>query len=130
MKPVRILIADSHEVVRRSVRTALEGQVAWSVCGEATTGPETVVLATHYSPDVVVLDVGLPDLDGIEVTRELRRLVPAVHVLALTMHMSGPLMQRLYDAGASGYMLKTDVGRTLVAAIEVLLERETLVTDQ
>ena len=120
MKPVRILIADDHEVVRHGVRTILERQAGWVVCGEASTGREAVAKAVDLRPDVVVLDLSMPELNGLEATRQIRRLLPA-KILILTVHESDQLVTEVVDAGADGYVLKADAGRTLVAAINALL---------
>ena len=76
MKPVRILIADDHDVVRQGVRAVLEGQAGWVVCGEASTGREAVAKAIDLQPDVVVLDISMPELNGLEATRQIRAAVP------------------------------------------------------
>jgi DNA-binding NarL/FixJ family response regulator len=120
MRPVRILIADDHEVVRHGVRTVLERQAGWVVCGEAGTGREAVAKAVDLRPDVVVLDVSMPELNGLEATRQIRWLVPA-KILILTVHEADQLVTEVLDAGADGYVLKADAGRTLVAAIRALL---------
>jgi DNA-binding NarL/FixJ family response regulator len=120
MRPVRILIADDHEVVRHGVRAILERQAGWLVCGEATTGREAVAEAVDLRPDVVVLDLSMPELNGLEATRQIRRLLP-VKILILTVHDADQLVTEVLDAGADGYVLKADAGRTLVAAIRALL---------
>jgi DNA-binding NarL/FixJ family response regulator len=120
MKPVRILIADDHEVVRHGVRAVLERQAGWVVCGEASTGREAVAKAVDLRPDVVVLDLSMPELNGLEATRQIRRLLP-VKILILTVHEADQLVTEVLDAGADGYVLKADAGRTLVAAIRALL---------
>jgi DNA-binding NarL/FixJ family response regulator len=117
---VRILIADDHEVVRHGVRAVLERQAGWVVCGEAGTGREAVAKAADLRPDVVVLDLSMPELNGLEATRQIRRLLPA-KILILTVHESDQLATEVLDAGAHGYVLKADAGRTLVAAIRALL---------
>jgi DNA-binding NarL/FixJ family response regulator len=120
MRPVRILIADDHEVVRQGVRAVLEQQPGWLVCGEATTGREAVAKAIELRPDVVVLDVSMPELNGLEATRQIRQVLPA-KVLILTVHDSDRLVTELLDAGVHGYVLKSDAGRTLVDAIRAVL---------
>jgi DNA-binding NarL/FixJ family response regulator len=129
VKPVRVLIADDHEVVRQGVRALLEGQAGWVVCGEASTGREAVAKAVDLQPDIVVLDVSMPELNGLEATRQIRRAVPA-KVLILTVHESDQVATDVLDAGAHGYVLKSDAGRTLVEAIRALLLQQQFFTEQ
>ena len=129
MTPVRILIADDHEVVRQGVRTILEGQAGWVVCGEASTGRDAVTKAVDLQPDIVVLDISMPELNGLEATRQIRRVVPA-KILILTVHESDQVVTEVLDAGAHGYVLKADAGRTLVEAIRSLLERQEFLTER
>jgi DNA-binding NarL/FixJ family response regulator len=129
MTPVRILIADDHEVVRQGVRTILEGQAGWVVCGEASTGRDAVTKAVDLQPDIVVLDISMPELNGLEATRQIRRVVPA-KILILTVHDSDQVVTEVLDAGAHGYVLKADAGRTLVEAIRALLERQEFLTER
>jgi DNA-binding NarL/FixJ family response regulator len=117
---VRILVADDHEVVRRGVRALLEGQPGWKVCGEAVTGREAVEKAKQLVPDVVVMDIGMPDLNGLDATRQVRKDVPESEVLILTMHESEQVVREVLDAGARGYVLKSDAGRDLVTAVETI----------
>jgi DNA-binding NarL/FixJ family response regulator len=118
---LRILIADSHEVIRRTIRTTLNIEPAWTVCAEATTGLEMLARVSEFSPDVIILDVGLPGLTTLELTREIRRTAPGTHVVALTMHVSRQLALRLNEAGARACVPKADVGRSLVNAIKALI---------
>jgi DNA-binding NarL/FixJ family response regulator len=129
MKPVRILIADDHDVVRQGVRAVLAAQEEWVVCGEASTGREAVAKAIDLQPDVVVLDISMPELNGLEATRQIRRAVPA-KILILTVHESDQIVTEVLDAGAHGYVLKTDAGRTLVEAIRALLRHEEFLTER
>jgi DNA-binding NarL/FixJ family response regulator len=129
MRPVRILIADDHDVVRQGVRAILEGQAGWVVCGEASTGREAVAKAIDLQPDVVVLDISMPELNGLEATRQIRRAVSA-KILILTMHESDQVISEVLDAGAHGYVLKTDAGRTLVEAIGALLRHREFLTER
>jgi DNA-binding NarL/FixJ family response regulator len=129
MKPVRILIADDHDVVRQGVRAVLEGQAGWVVCGEASTGREAVAKAIDLQPDVVVLDISMPELNGLEATRQIRRAVSA-KILILTVHESDQVVTEVLDAGAHGYVLKTDAGRTLVEAIRALLRHQEFLTER
>ncbi len=127
MRPVRILIADDHEVVRQGVRTVLEAQPGWSICGEASTGRDAVAMAVELEPDLVVLDISMPELNGLEATRQLRR-VASSSVLILTVHDSDQVASEVKDAGAHGYVLKSEAGRTLVAAIRTLIEHREVFT--
>jgi DNA-binding NarL/FixJ family response regulator len=120
MKAVRILIADDHEIVREGVRTVLESQAGWVVCGEASTGREAVAKVVELRPDIVVLDISMPELNGLEATRQIRHLVPA-KILILTVHESEQVVAEVLDAGAHAYVLKADVGRKLVDAIWALI---------
>lgn len=129
MRPVRILIADDHDVVRQGVRAILEGRAGWVVCGEASTGREAVAKAIDLQPDVVVLDISMPELNGLEATRQIRRAVSA-KILILTMHESDQVVSEVLDAGAHGYVLKTDAGRTLVEAILALLRHREFLTER
>jgi len=127
--PVRILIADDHEVVRQGVRAVLEGQAGWVVCGEASSGREAVAKAIDLRPDIVVLDVSMPELNGLEATRQIRRAVSA-KVLVLSVHDSDQIVAEVLDAGAHGYVLKADAGRTLVEAVRNLLAGEDFFTQR
>jgi DNA-binding NarL/FixJ family response regulator len=129
MKPVRILIADDHEVVRQGVRAVLEGQAGWVVCGEASTGREAVAKAIALRPDVVVLDISMPELNGLEATRQIRHAVPA-RILILTVHEAEQVVTEVLEAGAHGYVLKTDAGRTLAEAIRALLRHQDFLSER
>jgi DNA-binding NarL/FixJ family response regulator len=129
MKPVRILIADDHEVVREGVRKVVESQAGWVVCGEASTGREAVAKVVELRPDIVVLDIAMPELNGLEATRRLRHLVPA-KILILTVHESEQVVTEALDAGAHAYVLKADVGRKLVDAIWTLIRDQSFLTER
>ena len=128
MTPVRILIADDHEVVRQGVRAVLEAEPSWMVCGEARSGREALAKAVELRPDVVVLDVSMPELNGLEATRQLRAAVPT-KILILTVHDSEQVVTEVLEAGADGYVLKSDAGRKLVEAIRALLKNRPFFTD-
>jgi DNA-binding NarL/FixJ family response regulator len=112
-----ILIADDHELVRRGVRDVLQAQDGWCVCGEAHTGREAVGLAASLHPGVVILDMSMPDLNGIDATREVRRSSPCTEVVLFTMHHSEELAREAFGAGALGYVLKTDGACELLEAV-------------
>jgi DNA-binding NarL/FixJ family response regulator len=128
MTSLRILVVDDHAVVRRGVRALLEGHPGWEVCGEAGTGREAVEQASRLKPDIVVLDLSLPELNGLEATRQILRELPRTEVLVLTMHHSEELAQQVLQAGARGYVLKSDAGESLIAAVETLVRREPFLT--
>ncbi len=128
MTPARILVADDHEVVRQGVRALLEGQPEWVVCGEARSGREAVAKAIELKPDVVVLDITMPELNGLDATTQIRRAVSS-KILILTVHESDQIVADILDAGAHGYVLKTDAGRTLIEAIRAVLAGKTYFTD-
>lgn len=117
---LRILLADDHDVVRHGLRHLLERQEGWTVCGEATGGRQAVAMVVELRPDVVVLDVGMPDLNGLEATRQIRKASPRTEVLIFTMHESERLVREVLAAGAKGYLLKSDAARSVVAAVEAL----------
>src|SRR5215467_6302671 len=120
MAPLRILVADDHQVVRTGLRTLLESKAGWKVCAEAANGRDAVEKASELHPDVAVLDIGMPLLNGVEATRQIRKVSPATEILILTMHDSEHMIQGVMDAGAHGYILKDDADRNLLAAVESL----------
>ena len=121
----KILIADDHEIVRHGLRSILESHSEWEVVGEAVTGREAVELAKQTTPNIAVIDVSMPELNGLEATRQILKLLPQTEVLILTMHESEQVVREVLDAGARGYVLKSDAGRDLIAAIEALCQRRT-----
>ena len=125
MTPLRILVADDHEVVRRGVRVLLEVHPGWEICDEAVEGREAVEKAVRLRPDVVILDIGMPLLNGLEAARQIRKASPESEVLILTMHESEQVIREVLAAGARGYVLKTDAGRDLVNAVEALSRHKT-----
>jgi len=117
---LRVLIADDHELIRRGVRDVIESHSGWEVCGEAKDGQEALDLAFQERPDVVVLDVSLPIMNGLGVTRRLRQDLPGTGVLLYTMHDEDETISGGLAAGARGYLLKTDSAESLEAAISSL----------
>src|SRR5215203_2237589 len=124
----RILIADDHDVVRSGVRAILEAQEGWEVVGEAADGKEAVDKALATRPDVVVLDYGLPVMNGIEATRQIRTRVPGAEVLIFTMHDTATLVREVLEAGARGFLLKSDARKFLIAAVESLVAHKPFFT--
>jgi len=117
-KKLRILIADDHELVRHGVRALLQTHRGWRVVGEAAEGDETLSKATKLKPDLAIVDIGMPKTDGLETTRLLREFAPNTRVLILTLHESEQLVCRVLEAGASGYVLKSDLAAHLVKAVK------------
>jgi len=118
--PFRILVADDHEIVRRGLCTLLRAQPDWEVCGEASNGREAVEKALQMQPEVVILDVGMPSLNGLEATRQILKANPQIKILILTLHDTDQVVQEVLNAGARGFLLKSDAARDLVAAVEAL----------
>jgi len=121
-KKTRFLIVDDHELVRQGIRALLRAQRHWTVVGEAAGGGEAVQKALKLRPEVVILDITVPDLDGLEALRQIRDAVPNTKVLILTMHESGQMVRRVLEAGAQGYVLKSDMAAHLVKAIKGILQ--------
>jgi DNA-binding NarL/FixJ family response regulator len=117
---VRILIADDHEVVRRGLCTLLQSHEGWEICGEATDGRTAVEKARQLKPDVIILDIGMPNLNGLAATRQLVQQDPLCKVIVLTITDSDQVIREALDAGARGFVLKSDAARDLVTAVEAL----------
>jgi DNA-binding NarL/FixJ family response regulator len=128
MPTLRILVVDDHAVVRRGVRALLESQPGWEVAAEAATGREAVDLAKRLQPDIVVMDLSLPELNGLDATRQILKESPRTEVLVLTMHHSEELARSVLQAGARGYVLKSDADHSLVAAVENLRQHKPFLT--
>jgi DNA-binding NarL/FixJ family response regulator len=126
--PLRILVVDDHAVVRRGVRSLLESHEGWKVCGEATTGRDAVDQSRRLRPDVVVMDLSLPELNGLDATRQILKDVPDTEVLVLTMHHSEELARDVLQAGARGYVLKADADENLIAAVDSLRRHKPFLT--
>jgi DNA-binding NarL/FixJ family response regulator len=117
-----ILVVDDHEIIREGVRTLLKKwRPEWQICGEAVDGPAAVHAVAQMHPDLVVLDITMPNMSGIEAARQIVRLGLGTRVLMFTMHESDRLVSEVRQAGAQGYVLKSQAGRDLVAAIDTLL---------
>jgi DNA-binding NarL/FixJ family response regulator len=118
--PVRILVVDDHPVVRSGLRILLSGDPQWEIIEEASDGIEAVDKAIRLQPDVVVLDVSMPRMDGLEACRRIRKSVPKSEVLIVTQHDSPQMMREAMSAGARGYVVKSNVARDLPAALEAV----------
>lgn len=128
MRKLRILIADDHALVRRGTREVLHSRHGWEIVGEAMNGREAVEKAIELKPDVAILDISMPDLDGVQAIRQIRRAVPVTRVLVLTMHESDQMVHRALDAGAHGYLLKSDLTECLAIAIRAVSEGKRFLT--
>jgi DNA-binding NarL/FixJ family response regulator len=125
---LRILIADDHEVARQGIRALLEAHSGWEVCAEARDGREAVELAASMNPHLILLDIGMPNLNGLEAARQILASFPEIPILILTMHDSDQVVREVLRAGARGFLLKSDAGRDLVAAVEALQLHRTFFT--
>jgi DNA-binding NarL/FixJ family response regulator len=128
MTPLRILIADDHDLMRRGVRTLLESHAGWEVCGEAKTGREAVQMAEELKPDIVILDISMPDLNGVEAAKRIRKASATTEVLILSVHYSEQLIREIVDAGVRGYIVKSDSDRDLFIAVETLAKHKPFFT--
>ena len=122
MTRIKILIADDHELVRRGIRHALEANPEWAVVGEAGNGREAVELAERLQPQIAVLDLSMPEMNGLEAIRRILATAPDVRILVLSIHDSDTLIHEVLAAGAKGYLLKSDAARDLLAAVQSLIE--------
>jgi len=120
-KKTKILIADDHEIVRGGVRNLIESRVDFTCCGQAASGREAVRMAGELKPDVAVLDVSMPELNGIEAARQILKLCPQTKVLVFTVHDAEQVVVEIFRSGAHGYVLKSDAGRQLLEAIDAVL---------
>jgi DNA-binding NarL/FixJ family response regulator len=121
MPPVRILIADDHEIFRRGLRSLLESHLEWEVCGEATDGQEAVERVKELNPDVVVLDITMPRMNGLEAAQVIRTEAPRSKMVILSQHEPSLMRQAALSAGASAYVTKSEVSRELMVAIETMI---------
>lgn len=122
--PIRVLIADDHTLVRQGIRLLLETAPDVKVVGEASDGAEAIRLAVELRPDLVLMDIAMPILDGLEATREIKRLEPHIHILALTMHEGEDYFFKILAAGAAGYVLKRAAANDLLAAVHTVAKGE------
>lgn len=128
METVSILIADDHAVVRRGLRALVETHPKWKVIGEASNGREAVALAAKAHPNVAILDISMPELNGLDAASQILKASPHTRILILSMHTAEELIEKTLGAGASGYILKSDAEKDLIVAVEALLHRKTFFT--
>ncbi|PZR75880.1 MAG: DNA-binding response regulator [Chthoniobacterales bacterium] len=127
---VRILIADDHDVVREGTRAILERQPGWEICGIATTGREAVDLAAAHDPDVVVMDMSMPDLNGLDAARQIKRRRPQTEILIFTAHQTDELVREVFEAGAKSFIFKSDGHIHLVDAVRSLSQHKPYFTNK
>jgi DNA-binding NarL/FixJ family response regulator len=125
---LKILVVDDHDIIRRGLKGLLAAKPGWEVCGEAKTGREAVTLAEQLKPEIVVMDISMPDLNGLEAARRISKSLPKTGILILTMHFSDQLVREVVEAGARGYILKSDADRDLVTAVDSIAHRRTFFT--
>jgi DNA-binding NarL/FixJ family response regulator len=128
MMGVRLLLADDHEIVRRGLRALLEAEPGWEVVAEAVDGRDAIEKTKQTKPDVAILDIGMPSLNGLEAARQIVTSGLQTKVLILTVHDADPVIQQVLEAGARGYLLKSDAARDLVTAVDALRRNKTFFT--
>jgi DNA-binding NarL/FixJ family response regulator len=128
METVSILIADDHAVVRRGLRALVETHPKWKVVSEASNGREAVAMAAKARPNVAILDISMPELNGLDAASQILKASPHTRILMLTMHAAEELIEKTLGAGASGYILKSDAEKDLITAVEALMHRKTFFT--
>jgi DNA-binding NarL/FixJ family response regulator len=117
---VRILLADDHDVVREGLRKLLEGQSHWVVCGEAVNGRQAVIMCQEMKPDIAVLDISMPELNGVDASKQILKVSPSTEILVFTMHESELLVRNMLAAGVRGYLLKSDPAHNIIEAVASL----------
>jgi DNA-binding NarL/FixJ family response regulator len=128
MKTLRILVADDHDLMRRGIKALLQSRAGWEVCGEAHTGREAVTKAEELKPDIVILDISMPDLNGVDAAKRIRKSSPDTEVLILSVHYSDQLIRDILEAGVRGYIVKSDSDRDLIIAVETLANHKPFFT--
>ena len=128
MKPLRILVADDHDLMRRGLKSLLESHPGWNICAEAHTGREAVSKSEELKPDIVILDITMPELNGVEAARRILKASPNTEILVLSVHYSDQLIRDILEAGVRGYIVKSDSDRDLVIAVEALANHKPFFT--
>ena len=130
IKNLRILIADDHDLMRRGLKALVESHPGWQVCEEAHTGREAIEKAERSKPDVVILDNSMPELNGVEAARSIRKASPNTEILILSVHYSDQLIREILMAGVHGYIMKSDSDRDLITALEKLANHRPFFTSR
>jgi DNA-binding NarL/FixJ family response regulator len=123
-------VADDHALMRRGIKTLLESHTGWEICGEARTGRDAVAKAETLKPDIVILDISMPDLNGVDAARRIRKISPDTELLILSIHYSDQLIREIPKAGVRGYIVKSDSDRDLVIAVETLANHKPFFTSR
>jgi DNA-binding NarL/FixJ family response regulator len=124
----KVLIVDDHAFIRRGVQTILHPFPEWELCGEADNGNDAIRMAEELKPEVIIMDLSMPGLNGIEATRAIRKTQPGVKIVLLTLHESAELVRSAFRAGARGYLLKTDAEQELVKALTIVTGQGTYIS--
>jgi DNA-binding NarL/FixJ family response regulator len=130
MKKIRVLIVDDHQIMRHGVSAILQAEEDMEVCGEVATGREAVEAASKLQPDVIIMDIAMPDLNGLEATRRIRQENAGIEILILTAYQSEALARNVLHAGARGYLLKSDLSHNLPVAVRTVGDHRAFVTER
>jgi DNA-binding NarL/FixJ family response regulator len=130
MKNLRILIADDHDLMRRGLKALVESHPGWQVCDEAYTGREAIAKVEQTKPDIVIMDISMPELNGLEAARSIRKASPNTEILILSVHYSDQLIREILEAGVRGYLMKSDPDRDLINALEKLANHRPFFTSK
>ncbi len=125
---MRILVADDHDIIRRGLKQLLTAKPGWEVVAEAKNGREAVTLAEQFKPEIVVMDISMPELNGLEASRRIKKALPKTEIVILTLHFSDQLVHDIVEAGARAYIMKSDADRDLITAVEALSHRRSFFT--
>src|SRR5271168_1751569 len=128
MKALRILIADDHDLMRRGIKGMLTSHAGWEICGEAHTGREAVSKSQELRPDIAILDISMPDLNGVDAARRIRKESPNTEILILSVHYSDQLIRDILEAGVRGYIVKSDSDRDMIVAVKTLTNHKPYLT--
>ena len=125
MKNLSILLADDHEIVREGLRAMIEREPGWEICGDASTGREAVAMAGNLKPDIVIMDIGMPELNGLEAARQIKKILPEIEILIFTANETEEIVRQVFQAGARGYLLKSEANKHLLPALDMLAKHRT-----
>ena len=121
---MRILIADDHEIIRQGLRNLLSADRNWEICGEAVDGRDAIEKARELKPDVVLMDISMPNMDGLQATRAIRQSIPEIEILILSQHDSKEMIRQAFKAGAKGYVVKSAISDDLMTALQTVSRHE------